>query len=127
MAGVLHICVASPAGTAHHALLGALTLRHQVSVVAPQQLADGAVLQRIDLLVLDAEGIRATLPWLLRMLRRRRPDLKIVLIDGGLSEQDKADAFTLGVVDYFPASCAVGLLVERLEALGRTRAVAASS
>lgn len=127
MAGVLHICVAGPAGTASHALLGELTSRYQVSVVAPQQLADAIVLQKIDLLVLDATGIRATLPWLLRTLRRRHPHLQIVLIDGGLTEHDKADAFTLGVVDYFPAACAVGLLAERLEVLGRARAVPASS
>jgi DNA-binding response OmpR family regulator len=75
-----------------------------------------------DVLVLDASGSRGALQPLLRSLRQSRPELPIVLVDGGLTEHDKADAFSLGVLDYFPAPCHVRLLAERLEVLTRARA-----
>jgi DNA-binding response OmpR family regulator len=124
---VLHVCLAGPDVATNQALVGALEPRYAVSLFAEQmRLHDSDVLERADLLVLDAGGIRVMLPWFLRSLRRRRPDLKIVLVNGGLTEHDKADAFTLGVLDYFPSSYQADLLVERLEALGRSR-VAPSS
>jgi DNA-binding response OmpR family regulator len=125
---VLHVCLAGAALTANQALLGVLRMRHTVSLIAePIRLYESDVIDRMDLLVLDAGGIRAMLPWFLRSLRHRRPDLKIVLVDGGLTEHDKADAFTLGVLDYFPASSHAELLAERLEVLGRTRVAPSSS
>ena len=36
-----------------------------------------------------------------------------------LSEQEKAEAFGLGVLDFFPAPCHVRLLAERLQVLAR--------
>jgi DNA-binding response OmpR family regulator len=48
--------------------------------------------------------------------------LPIVLVDGGLSEHDKADAFSLGVLDYFASPCHVDLLAERLQVLARSDA-----
>lgn len=118
---VLHVCLAGPDVTTNQALLGVLRARHTVSLIEEQtRLHDSDVLDRVDLLVLDAAGMDAMLPWFLRSLRRRRPDLKIVLVDGELTEHDKADAFTQGVLDYFPSSHQADLLAERLEVLGRS-------
>jgi DNA-binding response OmpR family regulator len=114
------VCLVGPIVTNNALLLDALRGRHEISLVADQiRLEDSRALASSDVLVLDATGIR--LPPLLRSLRQRRPDLPIVLVNGGLTEDDKAEAFSLGVVDYFPAPYQVGLLAERLEALARAR------
>jgi DNA-binding response OmpR family regulator len=119
---MVHVCLAGPGIAGHRALIDELRIHHEVTLVTDQtRLAQSWVLSASDVLVLDASGIRATLRPLLRSLRLRCPRLPIVLVDGGLSESEKADAFTLGVVDYFPAPCDVGLLAERLEVLARAR------
>ncbi|MEO8450177.1 MAG: hypothetical protein ABI647_10330 [Gemmatimonadota bacterium] len=121
-ATVLHVCLAGPGIAGNRELVDELRFHHEVSLVTNQtRLEQSRILDDSDVLVLDAAGIRATLRPLLRSLRRRRPELPIVLVDGGLTEDEKADAFTLGVLDYFPAPCPVGLLAERLEVLGRAR------
>jgi DNA-binding response OmpR family regulator len=119
---VLHVCLAGPGIAGHRALIDELRIHHDVTLVTDQtRLEQSRVLSGSDVLVLDAGGIRATLRPLLRSLRLRRPELPIVLVDGGLSDDEKADAFTLGVLDYFPAPYEVGLLAERLEVLARAR------
>jgi DNA-binding response OmpR family regulator len=121
---VLHVCLAGLEIILDHELLDALSLQHCVSLISdPMQLGDIELLQASDVLVLDASSIRSSLPDLLRSLRRRRPDLPIVLVDGGLTEHDKAAAFALGVVDYFPRPWPVRLLAERLEVVARARAL----
>jgi DNA-binding response OmpR family regulator len=124
---MLHVCLAGPMITSNQALVEALRMQHEVSLVARcTRLRDSRAVHNSDVLVLDATGIRATLRDLIRSLRLRRPDLPIVLVDGGLSEDDKADAFSLGVHDYFPAPCRVDLLAERLGALARARGATAA-
>jgi DNA-binding response OmpR family regulator len=119
---MLHVCLAGPGIAGHRALIDELRVHHEVTLVSDQtRLEQSWILSASDVLVLDAAGIRATLRPLLRSLRRRRPELPIVLVDGGLSDDEKADAFNLGVLDYFPAPCEVGLLAERLEVLARVR------
>jgi DNA-binding response OmpR family regulator len=121
---VPHVCLAGFLITNDHALVEALRVDHEVTLVADNiGLRDSQALAHSDVLVLDASGIRAALQPLLRSLRRSWPELAIVLVDGNLTEDDKADAFSLGVLDYFPAPCHVRLLVERLEVLARGRAV----
>jgi DNA-binding response OmpR family regulator len=117
---MLHVCLAGPGIAGHRALIDELRVHHEVTLVSDQtRLEQSWILSASDVLVLDAAGIRATLRPLLRSLRRRRPELPIVLVDGDLSDDEKADAFNLGVLDYFPAPCDVGLLAERLEVLAR--------
>jgi DNA-binding response OmpR family regulator len=108
--------------TGNQALISALCAHHELSLVSHRVwLQESSSVNNSDVLVLDAAGIRPTLGCLIQTLRRRRPDLPIVLVDGGLSEDDKANAFSLGVCDYFPSPCNVDLLVERLAVLGRAR------
>lgn len=117
-----HVCLAGPTITGNQVLISALCLHHELSLVPQRvQLQESSSVNNSDVLVLDAAGIRSSLHRLIRILRRRRPDLPIVLVDGGLSEDDKANAFSLGVCDYFPSPCNVELLVERLAVLGRGR------
>jgi DNA-binding response OmpR family regulator len=119
----LHVCLAGATVTANPALLDALRPHYDVSLVADlSRLDTSSILDCSHVLVLDASGLRASLQLLLQSLLQRRPDLPIVLVDGGLSEHDKADAFSIGVLDYFAAPCHVGLLVERLQVLARSGA-----
>jgi DNA-binding response OmpR family regulator len=125
---MLHVCLAGPTITSNEPLVAALRSHHVVSLVThPVRLEDSRAVDASDVLVLDATGIRATLRDLIRSLRTRQPDLPIVLVDGNLTEDDKADAFSLGVNDYFPAPCHVALLAERLAALARARVATAPS
>lgn len=118
----LDVCLAGPMISQDRALIEALERHHHVSAIPDQRrLEELRTLDRSDVLVIDATGIRTTLHLLLRSIRHRRPDLPIVLIDGGLTEEDKVEAFSLGVLDYFPAPCHVALLAERLEVLARAR------
>lgn len=119
---MLHVYLVGPVVTNNQDLVRALCGRHAVTLVADQgQLDNHRMLDSSDILLLDAVGIRASLNLILRSLRIRRPALPVVIVDGGLSDAEKADAFSLGVVDYFPASCHAGLLAERLEVLARER------
>jgi hypothetical protein len=119
---MLHVCLAGPGIAGHRALIDELRIRHEVTLVSDQtRLERSWILDTSHVLVLDAAGIRATFRSLLRSLRQRRPELPIVLVDGGLSDAEKADAFSLGVLDYFPAGSEVGLLAERVELLARER------
>lgn len=125
---MLHVCLAGPGISGHQALVDELRIHHEVTLLPDQmRLEHSWVLHGIDVLVLDAGGIRAMLPPLLRTLRLLRADLPIVLVDGGLSEHEKADAFNLGVLDYFAPPYHVGLLAERLEVLARGREVPPAS
>jgi DNA-binding response OmpR family regulator len=120
---VFHVCLAGPVITANPVLLDALRPHYDVSlVVDPSRLNTASILGCSHVLVLDASGLCVSLQLLLRSLRQRWPDLPIVLVDGGLSEHDKADAFSLGVLDYFAAPCHVDLLAERLQVLARSGA-----
>jgi DNA-binding response OmpR family regulator len=120
---MLHVCLAGPVVTGDYGLLDALKAHHEVSLVAdPTRLDRSPLLDLSDVLVLDASGLCSLLRPLLRSLRQRHPALPIVLVDGNLTEHDKADAFSIGVLDYFPAPCHIGLLTERLEVLARTQA-----
>jgi DNA-binding response OmpR family regulator len=119
---MVHVCLAGPGIAGHRALIDELRIHHEVTLVTDQtRLEQSWGLAASDVLVLDAAGIRATLRPLLRALRRRSPELPIVLVDGGLSDDEKADAFTLGITDYFPSPYEVGLLAERIEVLARSR------
>ena len=120
---VPNVCLAGPVITSNHALVDALSARHEVGLVADFTALESSHMVAVsDVLVLDATGIQAALQPLLRSLRHSRPELAIVLVDGSLTEDDKADAFSLGVLDYFPAPCHIRLLAERLEVLARSRA-----
>jgi hypothetical protein len=89
-----------------------VTLMDRVDLVAQQNYLRGT-----QLLVLDcsesAKPVLDCLSWLKRVHR----SLCILLVDGGLSQQEIAAAFGNGVKDYFASPYDVELLVERIDAL----------
>lgn len=115
---MLNVCLAGRSLTSNQTLIAALRRHHEVTLVThPIDLMRSG--GSSDVLVLEALETKGALVPLLRALQYGRPALPIVLVAGALSEADKADAFHLGVRDYFPAPCRVDLLIERLEALAR--------
>lgn len=116
----MHICLAGGGITRLQALVEAISADHDVTLVSDAtRLERSAVLECSHVIVLDAGGLGPRLRTVLTTVHGRRPEVPIVLVDGGLTEDDKADAFGLGVLDYFASPCCVELLVERLEVLGR--------
>ena len=112
---MLHLCLAGPDLTGEHALIEHLSRRHVVTLVREAQwLEHPALIESSDALALEAaDRWRAQL----HALRARAPALPIILVDGELTEDEKAEAFVLGALDFFPAPCRADLLAERLEVL----------
>ena len=75
-----------------------------------------------DVIALEADPNGAAWRAHLRALHAQLPALPIVLVDGDLTDNERAEAFELGALDFFPAPCEVTLLAERLEVLGAARA-----
>lgn len=109
---MLHLCLAGPDLTGQYALVDHLRRRHVVTLVTESHwLDDPSIVATSDALALEAaEKWRAQL----RALHHRLPELPIVLVDGELTDEEKAEAFALGALDFFPAPCRADLLAERL-------------
>lgn len=120
---VLHFCLAGPDLTGEHALIEHLRKRHVVTLVAKSQWLDQpSLIEGSDALVLEAGArgeVDADSGWRaqLRTIHMRAPMLPIILVDGDLTNEEKADAFRLGALDFFPAPCHADLLAERLVVL----------
>lgn len=95
-----------------------------VAFTRPGPLAQVAVPPEIGVLVVECGGEPdAALAWI-RALRRERPQLPIVLVNGGLTRRRVALAFRDGIRDYFASPYDPELLAERVGALlarGRRR------
>ena len=122
---MLHVCIVGPDLTSQHALIERLRRRHAVTLVAEPAWLDGfALVAASDALALEAD--RGDTNWRaqLQTVLACAPGLPVVLVDGELSDDDKADAFALGALDFFPARCSAALLAERLEVLANSRRAA---
>ena len=117
---VLHICLAGQTVSNDWPLIQQLKQRHQVTVVDRLRLLSRhAILARADVLVLDSrESSRFSLK-VLAFLQKRFPALHVVLVNGGLTQQQIADAYLAGVKDYFSDPYDRRLLADRLQVLGR--------
>ena len=74
-----------------------------------------------SVLVLDfTEGSRIGIE-ALRVMRGIYPDVCVVLVNGGLTQNEIAEAFEAGVRDYFSYQDNVLMLVERVQYLCRQR------
>ena len=119
MPTVLHVCLAGEHVTNHLELVRALRQRHQITLVDRlEHLMATGVLTTADVLVLDSAGDTARLPDLLSQVKKGFPRLRVILVNGGLSQREVADAFGIGIADYFPQPCNIGLLGARIEVLG---------
>jgi DNA-binding NarL/FixJ family response regulator len=115
-----HICLAGRTVSNNWSLIEPLKKQAQVTVVEPiDLLLRNAVLSTVSVLVLDctdggAVGIEA-----LRALKRTYPRLCVVLVNGGLTQNEIAAAFREGARDYFSHHYNTQLLVERVQYLCR--------
>ena len=122
---MLHVCIVGPDLTSQHALIERLRRRHTVTLVAEPAWLDGlALVAESDALAMEADGSDATWRAQLKAVVASAPGLPIVLVDGELTDNDKADAFALGALDFFPALCPTALLAERLEVLANSHRAA---
>lgn len=114
----LHVCLAGREVSNDWKLIRRLRADYVVSVLRDaEEIHQRPLLQSVDLLVLDCSGnasISETMPG---ELRRCFPHLCLLLVDGGLSQQQIARAFQQGVKDYFAFPYDKGLLVGRIAAL----------
>jgi DNA-binding NarL/FixJ family response regulator len=115
-----HICLAGAGVTNNWSLIEPLKRRRQVTVIErPRMLFANSILATVSVLVLDCGeeprwGLNAV-----KALRRVYPDVHIVLVNGGLSPAEIAEAFREGVRDYFSHQSNAELVVERVESLCR--------
>ena len=79
-------------------------------------LQSAALLRSVDVLALEASGPLRTAD-AVRMLHREQPGICIVLVGGGLTQDEIAEAFRAGAFDYFPNPEESDLLAERLHSL----------
>lgn len=115
---MLHFCLAGPDLTGQHALIEHLRKRHVVTLVREASwLQRQSLISDSDALALEADEVEDRWRSQLEALRTLAPALPIVLVDGDLTDEEKADAFALGALDFFPAPCQAHLLAERLEVL----------
>lgn len=113
-----HVCLAGSSVSNNWALIESLKRQYQVTVIETfDLLLRNSVLSTVDVLLLDCEegseiGIET-----LRALRCRHSALCVVLVNGGLTQNEIASAFREGVRDYFSHHFNVPLLVERVRYL----------
>lgn len=114
-----HVCLAGSTVSNNWALIEALKRHYQVTVIETfDLLLRNSLLSTVDVLLLDCEegggeiGIET-----LRTLNNRHNGLCVVLVNGGLTQNQIASAFREGVRDYFSHHFNVPLLVERVHYL----------
>lgn len=114
----LHVCLAGKEVSDDWKLIRRLRANYVVSVLwEADEIHQRPLLQSVDLLVLDCSGNASIAEVVPGQLMRRFPHLCLLLVDGGLSQQDIARAFQQGVKDYFAFPYDRRLLVGRIAAL----------
>jgi DNA-binding response OmpR family regulator len=121
----MHVAIIGATVSHHSSLLDRLSSAHVVTIARTHDvLASSITLQSCDVLVLEADAQRSDILGVIAELRTRSPRTTILLVNGELAPLDVAEAFRLGIADYFAAPWNATLLVERTEALAaRHRAV----
>ncbi len=93
-------------------------LRHRVTLLKREDLSTAkSILESVDVFIQDCSSAKDLESEVLSHLREWRdhiPRLRVVLIDGGLTQEEIASAFKVGIRDYFPDPYDVNLLVERI-------------
>jgi DNA-binding NtrC family response regulator len=119
---VSHMCLAGPTLSRDFSLAALLLDRHVLTLIEdPGQLMDSSVLSSICVVVLECGGgVEQTLQ-LIPKLKALRPELDIIVINGGATQSQVASAFQNGARDYFPAPHDGRLLAERIDGLSNAR------
>jgi DNA-binding NarL/FixJ family response regulator len=115
-----HVCLAGAGVTNNWSLIEPLKRNNQVTVVERlRMLHANSILATANVLVLDCGESPEWGLGAVRGLRRVYPDVDIVLVNGGLSAPEIAEAFREGVRDYFSHQSNTELVVERVQNLCR--------
>lgn len=112
---VRHVCLAGQNLTNDWVLIQKLKAHHQVTLVECVRLVSrNSVLTTADVLILDCGHSQGLGPRLVPLAKKYFPRLQVILVDGGLSQQEIATAFQQGARDYFAEPYEPDLLVERI-------------
>jgi DNA-binding NtrC family response regulator len=115
---VLHICLAGTRVSNDLSLIQTLKSKHLVTLVESIHLLSlSPILPGTDLVVLDCSGNHERGLQLVPWLKSHFPKLVVVLVNGGLMQEQIASAFKEGAKDYFSDPYDVKLLAERVNAL----------
>jgi DNA-binding response OmpR family regulator len=119
---ILHICLAGARVSNDLSLIQTLKSQHLVTLVESIHLLSlSPILPGTDMVVLDCSGNHERGLQLVPWLNSHFPQLVIVLVNGGLTQEQIASAFKEGAKDYFSDPYDVKLLAERVNALGARR------
>jgi DNA-binding NtrC family response regulator len=100
-------------------LIQTLKSQHLVTLIEKiHLLSRSPILAEADIVVLDCSGNLEQGMQLLPWLKSNFPKLVVVLVNGGLTQEQIASAFKEGVKDYFSDPYDVKLLAERVHTLG---------
>ncbi len=115
---VAHVCLVGPLVTDDWELIRSLRSRYLVTLVERvDYLSRPSNLAKTQLMVMDCSQSGDNVLDGLPGLKREFSDLDLLLVDGGLSQKQIAQAFEDGVKDYFSAPYPVDLLIERIDSL----------
>jgi DNA-binding response OmpR family regulator len=118
----MHVALIGPELMYDASLITTLCSEHVVTMSrTAHALASTSLLPVLDVLVLDAGQERHELSTIVRSIRERDPHVTLLLVNGGLDQLEIAEAFRLGVTDYFARPWNERLLVERIEVLAARR------
>ena len=116
---VFHICLAGARVSNDWSLIQTLKSQHLVTLIERIHLLSRSSIPAVaDIVVLDCSGNHEQGMQLVPWLKSNFPKLVVVLVNGGLSQEQIASAFRDGVKDYFADPYDVKLLAERVHTLG---------
>jgi DNA-binding NtrC family response regulator len=114
-----HVCLVGSQVSADWALIAALKRRHQVTVAESiQMLRANPLLRSVDVLALECTPASPAAR-IVRQLRAWQPDLCIVLVGEAIPQNEVAEAFREGALDFFSDPTDAELLAERVHSLCR--------
>ncbi len=117
--GPAHICVAGKISDDWE-VVRRLKERHQVTLVRqPVDLAKSTVLSTASVLAIDCGDSPESGLMALALVSRLYPQLRVLLVNGRLSQGEIAEAFRRGACDYLSSQVDPKLTAERIESLCR--------
>ena len=117
--GPAHICIAGKISDDWQ-VVKRLKQRHQVTLVRqPADLAKSTVLSTVSVLAIDCGDSPEAGLITLAIVSRLYPQLRVLLVNGRLSQGEIAEAFRRGACDYLSSQVDPELTAERIESLCR--------
>lgn len=114
-----HVCLVGSQVSADWTLIATLKRRHQVTVAESiQMLRANPLLSSVDVLALEC-SVGARVAETVRQLRSWQPNLCIVIVGEAIPQNEIAEAFREGALDFFSDPTDAELLAERVHSLCR--------